>query len=103
MSGWRLHIPLKQQSESSRIEEKAVQEFQRQQFVDLHSVVPVSFEMSAHDGFKTFAFDVGPGQRPRVEQHLSNISERASRYQTRKCNNLCLPRKRRSSRSGESR
>ena len=73
MSGWRLHIPLKQQSGSSQIEEKAVQKFQREQSVDLHSVVPVSFEMSVHDSFKPFAFDVGPGQRPWVEQYLPNI------------------------------
>ena len=50
-----------------------MQELQRQHLVDLRGVVPVSFEMSSHHRFKPVRFEVRPGERPRVEQHLLNI------------------------------
>ena len=50
-----------------------MEDFKGQKLVDFHSVVPITFEMTAHDGFQVPAFDIWPEKASRVEQHLLNI------------------------------
>ena len=51
-----------------------VNEFQCQKFVQLSRVVSVPFEMAVDHHLEPFSFDIGPGERPLVEQDLLDIS-----------------------------
>lgn len=51
---------------SSRVQEKAVQEFEREDFVDFRGVVPVSFEVAPYDALDPVAFEVWTGKCPRI-------------------------------------
>ena len=47
-----------QGSTSFRVDEKPVQEFQRQHIVDLGSVVSISLQVTVHYGLQAFPFNV---------------------------------------------
>src|SRR5208283_3603702 len=58
---------------SSDVDEKAVQQFKRQQFMNLVSVIPASFEVAPHYSFYAASLEVRPREAPRVKQHFPNV------------------------------
>src|SRR4029077_12720789 len=58
---------------SSGVQEKAMQQFQGKELVNVRGVVAISFEVPQDSSFDAFAVEVGTRKRPRVEQHVPNI------------------------------
>ena len=57
----------------AEVDEKAMQEFQCQQLVNLARIVAVSLEVALYDCLHTTSLEVGPSQRPGVEQDFSHV------------------------------
>ena len=55
-------------------QKEAVNQFERQQSVDLAGVVSIALQMTPHDCLDPFSFDVLPGEATRIEQNLLNIA-----------------------------
>jgi hypothetical protein len=51
-----------------------MQQFQGKELVNVGGVIPVSFEVPQDRSFDAFAVEVGTRKRPRVEQHVPNVS-----------------------------
>ena len=64
----------KEHSTSCRIDEKTVQEFQRQHVVDLIGIVPISPQMALHYGFEFVPLDVRTGKSARIQEHLAYVT-----------------------------
>src|SRR5262249_18043354 len=59
--------------ERSRMQQTPMEELERQHPVDLGRVVPDAAEMIPHHGFQPLPVKVGPRERARIQQHLSNV------------------------------
>jgi hypothetical protein len=55
------------------IQKEPVENLGRQQLVDRRRVVSLSPRMPGHDGLKHRSFEIGPGERSRIEKHLPDI------------------------------
>jgi hypothetical protein len=56
-----------------RVDEKAMQQLQREYPVDFVGIVPISFEVTLYHGFKRISFEVRPGKSARVKEHFLNV------------------------------
>src|ERR1700739_2581210 len=60
-------------SASVGIQEKPMNQLQRQKLVNLGGVVPIPLQVAVHDGLDAAAINIRPGQGPRVKQYFPNI------------------------------
>src|SRR5438445_3204101 len=58
----------------SRVQEKAVQEFQCKHLVERRRVVPVSIEIASHDSFDPVSLEIRSRLRSLVEEHFPHVS-----------------------------
>src|SRR5208283_2745040 len=56
-----------------RVDEKAVQQFQREYLVDLRGVVAVAFKVATHHRFQRLGIKISPGEGSRVQKHFLHV------------------------------
>lgn len=56
------------------IDEKAVEEFQGQNLVDLSGVVSITLKVAQYNGLEPFSLNIWPAKTARIQQHFSHVA-----------------------------